>query len=359
MHFENYTHDDTFGRHTFDAVGVDLAILNALRRLILTDVPTVGFRGEASAAGEPPSVEVLLNDGPLHNEIMQHRIGLLPVHFSEREVDAFNPATDGLTFELDVTNHGNGLLDVTTRDIVAKRAGEATAEAARLFPNDPVTHDAVLITSLRPGETLRFVATPVKSTPREHAGFTAVSQCTYTFLGDEAAHGDKGPLERERAYKRNAYGDPTHVQFRLEVENGLSVRYLVDKAFELLAAKVQRARRGLDEADETVVTQAVGARPEVGSDFTFHQEDDTLGNVLQSLIHNDQVREPLVPGAAPDVRFVGYFCPHPLEETVVLRVVPAEKGGDARGALLQQLERIHRHVEDLRAEWSEFAPKAR
>jgi DNA-directed RNA polymerase subunit L len=352
MHFENYTFVSAH-KHTFDVDGVDVAVVNALRRIILTDLPNVGFRGEPHA-GEASTVEVLENDGPLHNEIMQHRIGLVPICYSEEEAEAFAPdAAD--VFELNVTNTSVDVRSVSAQDFVVRRGGVALpgAEVRRLFPCHPATGDAVLITQLRQHETLHIVARPVRSTPREHAGFCAVSQCAYAFSLDEArANKASDPLDKERAYQRNAHGDPTRLQFRIEVENAFSVRYIVDKAFDVLLGKLARARQGLLVDDADVVRHASCDRIPNGHDFTFVKEDDTLGNVLQSLIHNDAVRE-----GNGDISYVGYFCPHPLDEAVVVRIVAADGAEPASALLLRQIERITKHIEVLRAEWADFAPK--
>ena len=73
-------------RFTFEIHNVDLAIINGIRRVMLTDIPVVGFQGEE--IGETlPSLNVLANNGPLNNEIILHRFGLIPIHFSEEDTE--------------------------------------------------------------------------------------------------------------------------------------------------------------------------------------------------------------------------------------------------------------------------------
>lgn len=352
MHFENYANDAV--RHTFDVVDVDLAVVNALRRIVLTDLPVVGFHADA--------VQMLENNGPLHNEFMTHRISMIPIHFSEKETDAYGTGSAddpaAITFEMDVSNAKTDMLDVTARDIRAGAAGASGASLiARLFPLNPVTGAAVLVTRLRENERLHWTARPVRSTAREHAGFSAVSQCTYTFLQDPAAAAKAaGILDKERAYYRNGFGDPTKIQMRMEVENAFSVRYVVHRAFDILIEKVAGARRAIDAGDASRLTHGPATNAP-GYDFTLKKEDDTLGNVIQSLIHVEYMRQPKT--TATPITYVGYFCPHPLDETVVVRVVMADAAELGAVAFMQaQLERIQRMLEDLRNEWIEFAPKA-
>ena len=58
---------------------MDLSIVNGIRRVILTEIEVVGFYGE-----DEPSVEIHKNTGPLHNEFMKHRIGLIPINVNEK-----------------------------------------------------------------------------------------------------------------------------------------------------------------------------------------------------------------------------------------------------------------------------------
>ena len=59
-----------------------------------------------------------------------------------------------------------------------------------------------------------------------------------------------------------------------------------------------------------------------GGQFTFEKEDDTLGNLLQSTLHNHYIRE-LKPGPQDTyIKYIGYYCPHPLDSTMVLRINP-------------------------------------
>ena len=73
--FKNYTFDQASNKHSFDIENLDLSIVNSVRRVILSEIPIVGFYGE-----DEPSVDIILNSGPLHDEFMKHRIGLIPIY---------------------------------------------------------------------------------------------------------------------------------------------------------------------------------------------------------------------------------------------------------------------------------------
>ena len=54
--------------------------------------------------------------------------------------------------------------------------------------------------------------------------------------------------------------------------------------------------------------------------FIFNNENDTLGNLLQSLMHNHYIRNKKPTANNHILSYIGYYCPHPLEETMILQI---------------------------------------
>lgn len=363
--FQSIVHDpkDPKRRTTFEVHGLDTSVVNGIRRVILTDIPVMGFLGE-----DTPSVTVEANTGRLHNEFIIHRMGVIPLHFSEEETEAF-PA-DEWTFSLDVTNTTSDMLTVTTKDMKATKNGVAVsdAEVHRILPANPITRSHVLITRLHPGEELRLTATPVKHTARLHAGFCPVSICTYRFLTDaEKITKDMGILQRERTYRRNEYGDPVAFEFSLEIEAGLGATYLVSKALEILQAKVNRTHTELFAEESTYLkVQPTGLGGETTAyEVVFQGEDDTLGNLLQSWLHRYHIRDKNTSSNGYDVTYAGYVCPHPLQHVMILRMDmrnPEDGPVPHKDEFLQTLsegcKRLSDHLDDIRRAW-DAAPHPR
>jgi DNA-directed RNA polymerase subunit L len=356
--FHNYTFDSKSPtrRHTFEIHGADIATVNAIRRVILTEIPVVGFSAE-----EDPSFDILSNTGPLHNEFMQHRLGLLPLHLTEEENDAY-PA-DPLSFELNVKNTTDVTIPVTTHDFKVFKGDGTTPlpdkEVRRIFPANPVSKAPILITRLRVGETLHVKGTAVKKTARFHSGFCPVSLCTYQFKRDEAAAAAATSiLDKERAYARNEYGEPLAFQFDIETEVGLSPRYLFHKALDILMDKVRTVPEELHNDNSTKVTYALAETH--GYDFTFQDEDDTLGNLLQTYMHQVYVRDKRNAPNGSQISYVGYYTPHPLNTTVVLRIVfdsPNESPNAYIEALSDACRAIHSRLQEMQSAWMAFAPR--
>lgn len=304
-------------RTTFEIHNMDLAIMNGIRRVILSKIPTLGFMGEKEV-----SIQIQKNNGPLHNEFMIHRIGMIPIHFTEEEIEGF--VDNEWEFSIDVKNTISSILNVTTHDFKGTRNGVELAQKDiyRLFPVNSVTKKPVLITRLRQGEELAFTATVVKQTASDHSAFSPVSLCTFFYVQDATKNKDvKDILQRERNYLKNEYNEATILQFSIEPETSLSPTYLVAKALEILRGICETVDKEMDVVGSTKVE--LRAHEEIKDTYDLHvyDENDTFGNLFQSLIYNEFIRHPKkILDNKFDMTYIGYYAPHPLDPKIVIRM---------------------------------------
>jgi len=314
---------DPINYFSVEIYDVDISIINSLKRIIQSNIKIPGFLGE-----DHPSVTIVENNGPLHNEIITHRIGLIPIHFNENEVENFD--SDDYSFELNVTNDTTTMLNVTTESFQVSKKDTALSkkEIQRLFPPNPYTNHFILITRLRPNEILHFKATAILNDAIYHAGFSSVSLCAFHYIQDPklvAKLPDNATiLDKERAYFRNEYGDPTAVKFELEIECGLTAKYLISKALEILMSKLDKILNEIIAQTSEYIKIEV---PESNNGylFIFNDENDTLGNFLQSSMHNYYIRSKNMTSQNKTLSYVGYVCPHPLDTTMHLNFVIKNK----------------------------------
>ena len=62
----------------FQLAPTDVAYANVLRRIILTEVESVAFRSHILEDGSTSDIKVSKNSTPMSNEMLAHRIGLIP-----------------------------------------------------------------------------------------------------------------------------------------------------------------------------------------------------------------------------------------------------------------------------------------
>jgi DNA-directed RNA polymerase subunit L len=185
-----------------------------------------------------------------------------------------------------------------------------------------VTKDYVLITRLRQGEELNFSAKVVKKTAKDHAAFSAVSLCAFHYNEDRSKTAEMTSiLEKERTYLKNTFGDPTSVHFAIEPETGLSPKYIVSKAIKILIEKLQTVRSELDVSESTMLSVAANTKIDDTFDLHINNEDDTLGNLFQSIVYNHFIRtNARVLNDKYAMSYVGYYAPHPLDKKIVIRM---------------------------------------
>lgn len=355
--FRNYKYDskDPSGKHSFEIHDVDVSVINGIRRTILTDIPIPGIIGE-----DNPTVEIIKNTGPLHNEILSHRIGLLPVCMTEDEIESYED--DSVQLELNVLNEGNNMLNVSSADIKGKRAGKdlTKKELEKMFPVNPVSKSHVLITRLRTSEQLHFKASLVKKTARFNAAFSPVSLANFYYMQDpELAKKKDNVLDKERAFITNKYGEANAVVFEIESINELiGPKYLVNKAIEIIVDKLNTLIVNINSESLGSNGVKLYAFQELKNtyEFSIQDEDDTVGNIIQSLIHNKYVRNDKAVLDNVHCSYIGYVCPHPLKAELIIRMTLDDQTNP--GIFIKFLEANCRVIIDellnMKKEWNIF-----
>eukprot|EP00474_Spongospora_subterranea_P002577 CRZ03035.1 hypothetical protein [Spongospora subterranea] len=157
----------------FTLSGTDASIANALRRVMIAEVPTMAI----------DLVEVRVNTSVCHDEFIAHRLGLIPL--MSTNADTYNYTRDckcdgncvdcSVTFELSVLNTTLEDISVTSHDLIP--IGETDVK--------PVDHrdtpDKVLIVKLGPNEELSLTAIARKGIAKDHTKWSPVAVATYQF----------------------------------------------------------------------------------------------------------------------------------------------------------------------------------
>ena len=394
VQIENYNVGRSFIT-TFTLTPIHVAYANTLRRLIMTGVESAAFRADMKD-GTTTDVTVEQNDTPMTNEMLAHRIGLLPIHVP---VD-----TDlkTLTFSMDVKADKDTYKDVTCEDFVIMREREGGKEPVQMdtddfFPKHPLTKQTCLLATLAPGSgRVKFTAKASMGTGRENARFQPTSQCSYVYTrdddeatvdahftewlekakkqsvadlegGDEKAKAKLAAFRREyetmeiaKVYLKDAKGEPYSYDFTIETVGPLKVSYIMRRACdvgEAIMSKYTSIENGVLPDDNKL--RVIPSRSRVlGFDFVMKEQDHTFGNMIQTYLEQNHIYEAdQKPGGPVKITYAGYEVPHPLRDELVVRIGSSSKE-EALLAFAQACTGCMKIFSDIRVAWMRTVPEA-
>jgi len=174
----------------FDMIGIDAPIANAFRRILISEVPTMAIE----------RVFITDNTSIIKDEILAHRLGLIPIKADPREFD-YNVSEnlenftdkDTIVFQLKVECSRNpearqsdpdDVKYVNSKVLSGMLEWVPKGEQGDKFQDTPIrpVHDDILIAKLRPGQCIELHCYVLKGIGREHAKWSPVATATYRLL---------------------------------------------------------------------------------------------------------------------------------------------------------------------------------
>lgn len=278
---------------TAELVHFPVGFVNAIRRILLSGIPTVVIR----------DVQILDNTTQMPHEMLRHRMEMLPVNVTPDESGVIKDAK--IELRMPVIKEAK---IVTTEDFTVESGREG------ILMKDPEFGTPCLFLKVRAGESVHMTGRLAV----ESEGVSQVETATTSWHIDpdmakdqRKKHIEDHPEDKDadryfdnfliqRCYSRDAKGRPNW--FNLQIK---SVGVL--KARELLRLAVQILKKRIDE----YVTLALKNIKHEKDEGTFSVSLDigghTVGVLMQEVIYADEVQ------------FVSYDIPHPLKPEMVLR----------------------------------------
>jgi DNA-directed RNA polymerase subunit L len=179
---------------SFEIMDTDVCVVNSIRRVLLTEVKSLVFRGFPHKEN---CIKILKNNTKFNNEYIKHRMQCIPIYNN-------NPATfenfvQKYQLKLNVVNNTNNLVYVTSADFVVydkstdKPIANQEKQVRRLFPQNPLTGDFIPICCLKPritdaddAEEINMVIDFSIGKSKEDACWNMVSKCCYENKKDDA-----------------------------------------------------------------------------------------------------------------------------------------------------------------------------
>ena len=326
----------------FTLSGLNVSLANALRRTILSDIPTLAFYTETYVNND---CNISVNTTRLHNEILKHRLSCIPIHMKELDL---LPGT--YVLDLDVKNDTENMLIVTTEHFKIRNKTNGNfltvEEVRKIFPPCQKTNMYIDFARLRPkigdsipGEQLKLTAEFSVHTAKENGMYNVVSKCAYGNTLDaekikdtweeyeNKLRADETPnediefqkrnfymLDAQRHYKENSY------DFVLQTIGVYDNIEIVKKACAVLQNKLVELVQSIDSDivpilnSETTIDNCY--------DIILENEDYTIGKVLEYILYEKYyVNEKIL-------SFCGFkkFHPHNDDSTIrVAYIQPSDK----------------------------------
>jgi len=366
----------------FEIRGCNVSLINSIRRSIISAVPTVGFRSEPY---EKSTIEIIINDSPLHNQFIAHRISMVPLYIAN--VEAFDP--NNFEFILDVSNNTNFNMDITTEHFKIKDIRKNTflsqSETRKIFPPNPITNDYILITRLKPRyyqfgkvinqDILRNYKDTVADDMSEHSKISSEQEVKIyvkarAVIGTGAENGHFNPtscscysykmdpekvklaerefidnetqklLEKgltpyseeslkkrfsttlaERHFHTDARGNPYWFNFKIETIGTIPPLVIFYRALHIMKNKIRNFNSMLIKNDSSSIKIEPSKDLLNGYKLIITGEDDTLGTVIHTYLTNMYADYALEPDHRI-LNYVGYVRPHPLEMKLLITIQP-------------------------------------
>jgi len=340
--------------------GLDKSIVNAIRRTMLSDIPSVAFR----VVRTNNDIEFTLNKSSLHNEFILDRIALIPL-----SIDPDTYYKNEYLFKLNVKNDQTKPINqITSKDFEIYKMKDSikgrdidireesnydvlydTAKDDILKPfeytyNGTKKREYCIITELRSNnvsgdlysnEEISLFGTPSISTASENAAWMVVSNSTYVFKVDDARlksaiaeqriiHKDFSEdefmiCEGERFYHLDDKMQPYYYNFSIEKVGFYDCKTIFIKGCEILMKRIREFNNQLDliNTPECRVKIYESGTIKDGHALTVDQETDTLGSIIQAHIVKNYIEEDREDSP---IMFCGYKRTHPLEEKIMFTI---------------------------------------
>lgn len=337
------TNKDTFSLN-IEISNINLSLVNAIRRSILSEFPTIGFKTEDYVNSD---LKVIENTSSMHNEYLLHRIGLVPIHYDN--INNFDP--EKYKFVLKMENTTNSTISVKSNHIkvINNNTGEEE-DSNKFFPPDPDTKDFILLHKLKPnpnkiGEKIHIEGKASINIGSVNSRFSPVSCVTFS----NKIHKEKKQKAMEDYLKQKLSKEElsnaklvksTEIDFNLSMgeryfytdENdnpNIFLMYIESigvvpsniilyETLDIIKNKLQKfndlvnniINKSITDSDKITITKSKDTMDSY--ELIIQNETHTLGNLIQ--LYSTELFDKNM------LNYIGYKNPHPLKKEIIIKI---------------------------------------
>jgi DNA-directed RNA polymerase subunit L len=180
---------------SFEIIDVDLSVVNSLRRVMLTNIDSLVFRGFPHKENQ---INIEINRSKFNNEYLKHRISCVPIFQSDES--QFEAMIRQYDVRLHVVNDTNNSRYVTTQDFqlfnkaTNKPISSADFKLREIFPPDPISREFIPLCCLMPKiseddepEELKLTINFSIGNAKEDSCWNMVTKCCFENKKDDRA----------------------------------------------------------------------------------------------------------------------------------------------------------------------------
>jgi DNA-directed RNA polymerase II subunit RPB3 len=323
----------------FRLSGINVSLANGLRRIVLSEIPTVVFRTTPHAESK---ANIQINTTRMNNELIKQRLSCIPIHIKETGF----PIED-YEVDIDKKNESDTIQYVTTEDFRVKNMKTDTylTEAAtkKIFPPCPLTGFYIDFMRLRPrisddigGEQLKMTCKFDTGTSKQDSAFNVAAACSYGATMDpvkvneewtkkaKKMKTEKIPDEEIEFAKKDwllleakRYILPDSFDFVVETVGPFSNMSLIHKAADIMLGKLKKFSNAV-QTEDGLITKSSVTIPNC-FDIRLENEDYTLGKVIEYMLYTKHY-DMNSSQSDKSLTYCGFQKPHPHIEVSLIRL---------------------------------------
>lgn len=318
----------------FTLSNINVSLANAIRRVILSDIPCVVFE---TFPHEKNKSTFYINTSKFNNEILKQRLACIPIHISDLEM----PINDYIV-EVDVKNNSESIIFVTTADFKIKNLKTEKYLQddilKQIFPPNSITNQYIDFCRLLPkladtisGQHLKFSCSFNILTAKDSSCYNVVSCCTYRntpdyvkieeaqkeFIDELKSKYEDGEtinlelndwksLNAKRIFQENSF------DFTIKSIGIFTNKYILQKAINIIIERLNNIKQIFTE-NTKFINSSNTTIPNC-FDIILENEDFTIGKIIEFILFNNNYN------GNQRLSYCGFYKPHPHLNISIIRI---------------------------------------
>ena len=328
----------------FTLSNINVSIANALRRIIISSIPSYVFR---TSPYEKNNAIIEINTTRFNNEILKQRLSCIPINIKD-----FKFPYETYQVEIHKKNNSNNIEYVTTEDFKIKNILNneylSKEEQKKIFPPNSITKKYIEFARLRPsisdeitGEELKLQCKLSKCTPSDDYMFNIVSVCSYGNTTDSSKAEEMWNIEEKKYIKDYSENEIQKLYNNYMILN--AKRHYIENSFdfvietigiytnyEIMSIGCQILINKFNDTiklieDDNININKTESTNDNSYDVVLENEDYTIGKVIEYILYTKYYEDV----KNKKINYCGFLKKHPHDTFSIIRIIYQENVNDS------------------------------